>query len=85
MLLLMLLLLLVWPRRYRPLMERIEHEQAAVWQKVPDADKEMVSKSGSFGGRNVYGPLLVLLKADKLAVLVRLCDRYPCPRTFPAG
>lgn len=61
-----------WPRRYRPLMKRIEQEQAAVWQQVPDADKAMVAKRGTFGGRNVYGPLLVLLKADKLAVLVRL-------------
>lgn len=56
-------------------MERIEQEQAAVWQKVPDVDKEMVSKSGSFGGRNIYGPLLVLLKADKLAVLVSYVRR----------
>lgn len=52
-------------------MERIEAEQAAVWEQVKDADKVMVAKGGTFGGRNVYGPLLVLLKADKLAVLVR--------------
>lgn len=56
-------------------MKRIEQEQAAVWQQVPDADKAMVAKRGTFGGRNVYGPLLVLLKADKLAVLVRLAVR----------
>lgn len=52
-------------------MDRIEEEQAAVWQDMPDNDKDTVAKSGAFGGRSVYGPLLVLLKADKLAVLVR--------------
>lgn len=37
---------------------------------MPDSDKDTVAKSGAFGGRSVYGPLLVLLKAEKLAVLV---------------
>lgn len=57
--------------RYPALKESIEREQAAVWSNLKDENKEDVKTSGSFGGRNTYGPLLVMLKADKQAVLVR--------------
>ena len=50
--------------------ESIEREQAAVWANVTDKNKEAIKTSGSFGGRNAYGHLLVMLKADKQAVLV---------------
>eukprot|EP00752_Nemacystus_decipiens_P002243 g2126.t1 len=60
-------LLTTW---YPALKETIEREQAAVWANLKDEDKEKVKTGGSFGGRNTYGPLLVMLKADKQAVLV---------------
>eukprot|EP00903_Cladosiphon_okamuranus_P015271 g14112.t1 len=60
-------LLTTW---YPALKESIEREQAAVWAKYVDANKDTVKCGGSFGGRNTYGPLLVMLKADKQAVLV---------------
>lgn len=58
------------PRRYPALKESIEREQAAVWANLADDNKEAIKTGGSFGGRNTYGPLLVMLKADKQAVLV---------------
>lgn len=58
------------PRRYPALKESIEREQAAVWANLADGNKETIKTGGSFGGRNTYGPLLVMLKADKQAVLV---------------
>lgn len=57
--------------RYPKLKERIEAEQAAVWANKPDDDKFEIKRAGAFGGRNTYGPLLVMLRADKQAVLVR--------------
>lgn len=57
--------------RYPALKESIEREQAAVWANLTDENKKGVKSRGSFGGRNTYGPLLVMLKADKQAVLVR--------------
>lgn len=56
--------------RYPKLKKRIEAEQAAVWANKPDEDKFEIKRAGAFGGRNTYGPLLVMLKADKQAVLV---------------
>lgn len=41
-----------------------------MWANLTDENKEAVRVGGSFGGRNSYGPLLVMLKADKQAVLV---------------
>lgn len=61
--------------RYPALKESIEREQAAVWANIKDKNKSHVKTSGSFGGRNTYGPLLVMLKADKQAVLVRGATR----------
>lgn len=58
------------PPRYPALRKRIEAEQAAVWANQPDDKKDDVARTGAFGGRNTYGPLLVMLKADKQAVLV---------------
>lgn len=57
--------------RYPKLKKRIEAEQAAVWANKPDDDKFEIKRAGAFGGRNTYGPLLVMLRADKQAVLVR--------------
>lgn len=56
--------------RYPALKESIEREQAAVWANLADDNKFAVKTGGSFGGRNSYGHLLVMLKADKQAVLV---------------
>lgn len=41
-----------------------------MWANLPDDKKDDVARKGAFGGRNTYGPLLVMLKADKQAVLV---------------
>ncbi|CAM9263757.1 unnamed protein product [Scytosiphon promiscuus] len=60
-------LLTTW---YPALKESIEREQAAVWANLTDKNKSGVKTGGAFGGRNTYGPLLVMLKADKQAVLV---------------
>ncbi|CAN0414773.1 unnamed protein product [Pylaiella littoralis] len=60
-------LLTTW---YPALKESIEREQAAVWANIKDKNKSDVKSGGSFGGLNTYGPLLVMLKADKQAVLV---------------
>lgn len=62
-------------QRYPALKESIEREQAAVWANIKDKNKRVVKTGGSFGGRNTYGPLLVMLKADKQAVLVRVTTR----------
>lgn len=59
-------------QRYPALKARIEAEQKAVWSNLPDDDKDAIQRGGAFGGRNTYGPLLVMLKPDKQAVLVRL-------------
>ncbi|CAM9709327.1 unnamed protein product [Discosporangium mesarthrocarpum] len=53
-----LTLLNILTNRYEPLKRRIEEEQEAIWKKVPGKDI------------STYGPLLVLIKPDKLAVLV---------------
>lgn len=58
-------------------MERIEAEQAAVWKEMPHAKVEGRSHH-PYGGASIYGPLLVLLKADKLAVLVRIGPLARC-------
>lgn len=42
-----------------------------MWANLADDNKGTVKTSGSFGGRGTYGPFLVMLKADKQAVLVR--------------
>lgn len=42
-----------------------------MWANLTDDNKGTVKTSGSFGGRGTYGPFLVMLKADKQAVLVR--------------
>lgn len=42
-----------------------------MWANLADKNKNDVKTGGAFGGRNTYGPLLVMLKADKQAVLVR--------------
>ncbi|CBJ30655.1 mitochondrial DNA-directed RNA polymerase [Ectocarpus siliculosus] len=60
-------LLTTW---YPALKESIEREQEAVWANVTDDNKGTVKTSGSFGGRGTYGAFLVMLKADKQAVLV---------------
>lgn len=41
-----------------------------MWANLADENKGGIKSGGSFGGRNTYGPLLVMLKADKQAVLV---------------
>ncbi|CAM9937269.1 unnamed protein product, partial [Laminaria digitata] len=55
---------------YPALKKSIEDEQAAVWAGLADKNKKTVQAKGAFGGRNTYGPLLVMLKAEKQAVLV---------------
>lgn len=63
--------------RYPALKERIEAEQEAVWAGSPGNASEKSAKAARppslspVEGRDTYGPLLVMLKAEKQAVLVR--------------